>query len=167
MAAARFNLPQLTAVAAIVAGLALGACTPLVEERGWRPDEVAVSAIRPGVDNKESVARLLGTPSTVSNFDDSVWYYVSATTQQEAFKRDEVTDQEVLVVNFDSAGNVTEVGRLNMDDGHQVAMNPDRTPTLGNELTIWQQLFGNIGRFNAPSGGSSSAPLPGGTIGRP
>ncbi|MCF4164485.1 outer membrane protein assembly factor BamE [Zavarzinia compransoris] len=166
MAAKRFVPPKLTA-AAVLTALALGACAPVIDERGWRPDDVAVSAIRPGVDNKESVARLLGTPSTVSNFDDSSWYYISATTERVAFERDAVTDQAVLIIDFDPAGNVTEVSRLDQEDGKQVAMNPDRTPTLGNELTIWQQLFGNLGRFNAPSGGSSSAPLPGGTIGRP
>lgn len=167
MAVERFNLPSLAAVAAVVAGLSLGACAPQVDERGWRPDDVAVSAIRPGVDNKESVIRLLGTPSTVSNFDDQSWYYISATTQRLAFRRDELTNQAVLIVSFDQAGNVTEVSRLDTEDGKDVAMNPDKTPTLGNELTIWQQLFGNLGRFNSPAGGSSTAPLPGGTIGRP
>lgn len=167
MAAERFNLPALAAVTALVAGLSVAACAPQIDERGWRPDETAIAAIRPGVDNKESVARLLGTPSTVSNFDDASWYYISATTERMAFKRDELTKQGVLIVNFDQAGNVTEVARLDTEDGQQIAMNPEKTPTLGNELTIWQQLFGNLGRFNAPSGGSSSAPLPGGTIGRP
>ncbi|TDP47942.1 outer membrane protein assembly factor BamE [Zavarzinia compransoris] len=166
MAADRSPLKHFPAVAAVLAALAIGACTPIVDDRGWRPDETAVSAIRPGVDNKESVARLLGTPSTVSNFDDRAWYYISARTERIAFQRDSVTNQAVLIVSFDAAGNVTEVSRLDQADGKEVAMNPDKTATLGNELTIWQQLFGNLGRFNAPSGGSTTAPMPGGTLPR-
>lgn len=166
MAADRFSLPRLSAAAALLAALAIGACTPLIDDRGWRPDDTAVAAIRPGVDNKESVARLLGTPSTVSNFDDRAWYYISARTERVAFQRDAITNQAVLIVNFDAAGNVTEVSRLDQADGKEVAMNPEKTPTLGNELTIWQQIFGNLGRFNAPSGGSTSAPMPGGTLPR-
>jgi outer membrane protein assembly factor BamE (lipoprotein component of BamABCDE complex) len=162
MAADRLPLLRLAGAAVVVASLGLGACTPIVDERGWRPDETAITSIRPGVDNKESVARLLGTPSTVSNFDDQAWYYISATTERVAFQRDQLTAQGVLIVNFDQAGNVTEVSRLDMEDGKQVAMNPDKTPTLGNELTIWQQLFGNLGRFNVPSDGGR-APLPGGS----
>lgn len=153
------------ALAACVVALALPACTPLVEERGWRPDQDAVAAIRPGVDNKESVARLLGSPSTVANFDDRRWYYVAATTETEAFKRDQVTNQEIWVVNFDEGGTVTEVGHLGNDAGKVVAMNPDATPTRGNELTIWQQLFGNLGRFNSPVGTGKGAPIPGGGTG--
>ncbi|MFA5123287.1 outer membrane protein assembly factor BamE [Zavarzinia sp.] len=165
MAVARFTQP-IFAAAVLAAGLAVGACTPTIDERGWRPDETAITAIRPGVDNKESVARLLGTPSTVSNFDDSSWYYISETTQRVAFRREEVTDQGVLVVQFDQAGNVTEVSRLKAEDGKQVAMNPEKTPTLGSELSLWQQLFGNLGRFNAPNSGATSAPVPGGSIPR-
>ncbi len=157
--------PLLGILGICATALALSACTPLVEDRGWRPDDEAIAAIRPGVDNKESVARLLGSPSTVANFDDQHWYYVAATTETEAFKRDRVTDQQVWVINFDDGGTVTEVGHLGNDAGKVVAMNPDATATRGNELTIWQQLFGNLGRFNSPVGSGKGAPIPGGGTG--
>ncbi|HEV8262594.1 MAG TPA: outer membrane protein assembly factor BamE, partial [Burkholderiales bacterium] len=70
-------------------GLALAltaaACTPRIDQRGNKPDEEQVVQINPGVDDKNRVAELIGTPSAISTFNDRTWYYISKRTETTAF----------------------------------------------------------------------------------
>ncbi len=128
--------------------LSLSACTPRIDQRGNKPDEEQVVLINPGVDDKNRVAELIGTPSAISTFDDRTWYYISKRTETTAFFDPEVTDQEILAISFDDQGIVDNMRIYGPEEGHTIAYVDRTTPTEGNELTIIQQLFGNLGRFN-------------------
>ncbi len=130
-------------VVAVLAG-----CTPRIDQRGNKPDEDQVVQINPGVDDKNRVAELIGTPSTISTFDDRTWYYISKRTETTAFFDPDVKDQEVLAVNFNEDGIVESMRLYGQEDGRTIAYVDRITPTEGKELTIIQQLFGNLGRFN-------------------
>ena len=136
------------------AGLALGilataaGCAARIDQRGNKPDEDQVVQINPGVDDKNRVAELIGTPSTISTFDDRTWYYISKRTETTAFFDPDVKDQEVLAVNFNEDGIVESMRLYGQEDGRTIAYVDRITPTEGKELTIIQQLFGNLGRFN-------------------
>jgi outer membrane protein assembly factor BamE (lipoprotein component of BamABCDE complex) len=137
----------------LAAALTLAACTPRIDQRGNKPDEDQVVQINPGVDDKNRVAELIGTPSTISTFSDKTWYYISKRTETTAFFDPDVTDQEVLAIQFDDNGVVQNMKIYGQEDGRQIAYVDRTTPTEGNQLTIIQQLLGNLGRFN-PSGDS-------------
>lgn len=147
----RHNLLRLAPF--IVAGTAalLAACSPRIDQRGNLLDPESVLAIAPGVQTREQVAQLLGTPSTVATFDDKTWYYVSKRTETTAFFAPSITDQQVLVVKFDDADVVEKVKLYGMDDAFEIEPADRTTPTYGQKLTILQQLFGNIGRFTKGS----------------
>ena len=131
-----------------VMAVAMAACSPTIDTRGNLPDPETVLEVQPGVSDRNQVAAILGTPSTVATFEDDTWYYVSRRTEQIAFLKPEVVDQQVLVVKFDGKGLVSDMKVYGLEDG-QVIEPVDRvTPTAGRELTILQQIFGNIGRFN-------------------
>ncbi len=134
---------------------ALAACSPRIDQRGNLLDPDAVLAVQPGIQNKDQVAQLLGTPSTIATFDDKTWYYVSKRTETTAFFTPDITDQQVLVVKFDDANVVEKVHLYGMDDAYEIEPVDRTTPTYGQKLTILQQLFGNIGRFTK---GESTAP---------
>ena len=126
---------------------ALAACSPRIDQRGNLLDPDAVLAVQPGIQTKDQVAQLLGTPSTIATFDDKTWYYVSKRTETTAFFTPEITDQQVLVVKFDDADVVENVHLYGMGDAYEIEPVDRTTPTYGQKLTILQQLFGNIGRF--------------------
>ena len=132
-----------------VAGMALlGACAGIKEHKGYVLDKELASAIQVGVDNKQSVEKTLGRPSFTGQFDANDWYYVSRDTKRIAFRSKQVTDQDVLHVRFDAAGNVAAVNTT--DETLVAKINPvnDKTPTLGRERSFFDELFGNIGVLN-------------------
>jgi outer membrane protein assembly factor BamE (lipoprotein component of BamABCDE complex) len=135
----------------LLAGLlasGLVACAPQVDTRGNLPDPETVLEVQPGVHDRDQVATILGSPSTVATFEDDTWYYISRRTEKIAFFEPEVVDQQVLVVKFGQDGLVADMAVYGMEDGQVIEPVERTTPTSGRELTILQQLFGNIGRFN-------------------
>ena len=125
----------------------IAACAPRIDQRGNLLDPDAVLAVQPGVQTKDQVAQLLGTPSTVATFDDKTWYYISKRTETTAFFAPDITDQQVLVIKFNDSNVVDKVQMYGMDDAYEVEPVGRTTPTYGAHLTMLQQLFGNIGRF--------------------
>ena len=142
------NRSQLrTALLAGTLAVALGACAPTVQVRGNIPDEETVSKINPGVHSRIDIASLLGSPSTVSTFQDSKWYYIGQKSTQFAFFAPEVLERKVLVVSFDDAGFVAATQTYALEDGKIIDPVDRITPTEGREITFLQQLLGNLGRF--------------------
>jgi outer membrane protein assembly factor BamE (lipoprotein component of BamABCDE complex) len=139
----------------------LAACEAQLDTRGNLPDPEVVLQVQPGIDNRQRVAELLGSPSTTSTFDDKTWYYISKKTSRVAFFDPQVLDQEVLIIKFDDAGTVSDMKLLGLEDAHQVVPNPNETPTSGRELTILQQIMGNVGRFGGLGGNGSIFGPPG------
>jgi outer membrane protein assembly factor BamE (lipoprotein component of BamABCDE complex) len=134
-------------------GLALGGCTKIEDRQGYVVDEALVTAIQPGVDNKDSVMGTLGRPSFTSTFDENEWYYVSRTTKNYAFRHPNPDAQTVLRVRFDASGNVASVERKGLEQVVSIDPMGDKTPTLGRNKSIWEELFGNIGAVG--SGGAT------------
>ncbi len=132
--------------------LLLGACSffqaPVVQ-RGNRitPDQLA--EITPGVQTKADVRTVLGSPTQTGMFGDDEWYYISSSTRQRPASQLVVADQQTVVVEFDRAGVVRRVRALDGSDGRDVQMVDRETPVPGNERTLLQALFGNVGRFGA------------------
>jgi len=127
--------------------LALGACEQSVQVRGNIPDVDMVSKINPGIHTRVDIASLLGSPSTVSTFQDSKWYYIGQKTTQFAFFEPEVIERKVLVISFDDAGYVADTRTYGLEDGKVIDPVERITPTEGREFSIIQQLLGNLGRF--------------------
>ena len=136
---------------ALIGGLALGACVPQVSNHGYRLDEAALAEIEPGRTTRDEVVQLLGSPSALTTFDGSVWYYVSQRTERISFYQEEVVNRDVVSITFDELGTVAEVDRHGLELAHEVSLVERETPTVGSELSALEQFIGNIGRFNPPA----------------
>ena len=135
---------------ALVGAALLAGCAGVREHRGYVMDQELVSAVQVGVDNKESVERSLGRPTFTGTFGENDWYYVSRDTAQLAFRSPRVTDQTVLHVRFDQAGNVASVRQTDETMIASIKPSGDRTPTLGRERSFFDELFNNIGTISQP-----------------
>jgi len=138
-------------------GGSLTACGYAVEQRGNAPPDTLVAQIQPGTTDKQTVTQLLGSPSSVAAFDDSTWYYISQKSQAIAFFKPETLDQKVLAISFDQKGVVRDVKKVGMEARNELQPVERTTPAPGKELTFFEQLIGNFGRFNSQNHG------PGGT----
>ncbi len=134
------------ATLALMVGLA--ACAPRENRSGFLLDEDQVGEIRAGVHDRDSIAQLLGSPTSIATFEDRTWYYISRRTEKLAFLDAKTLDQQVVAVHFDEAGVVREVKRYAMEDGRVIDPVSRKTATRGRELGFVEQIFGNLGRFN-------------------
>ena len=147
-------------IGAVAAATLLGGCTRIVGQQGHILDDTLVAAIQPGVDNRDSVAGTLGRPTFVGQFDQRDWYYVSRLTRQLAFNMPRPTQNNVLHIRFDEAGNVVQVERTGMELVVNIDPSNEETPTLGRERSLFEELFGNIGAVGQASQGTDTADNP-------
>lgn len=136
--------------------LALASCANPVDQRGNLPEASALEQIKPGVTDKATVTRLLGSPSSIAEFNADTWYYISQKTKTVAFYKPELLDQQVVAIDFNQDGLVRDVRHRGMDDRQVVAPNPNATPAPGREFSFVEQLLGNFGKFGSKEGTSGA-----------
>jgi outer membrane protein assembly factor BamE (lipoprotein component of BamABCDE complex) len=142
----------LVVISLVAVGLATSGCSRIRQNQGYLVDETLLTSIQPGVDNRDSVAKTLGRPTFSGQFDAKEWYYITRLTGQYAFAQPKVLSQSILVVSFDAAGNVEKVERRGMEQVARINPEKEKTPTLGRETGLLEEVFGNIGQVGAGSG---------------
>lgn len=128
----------------------LTACEPMVDRRGHITDHNMKDWVQVGSTTKDEVLREFGSPSTVSSFGDESWYYVQSRKEARGFLKPEITTQHVLQITFDEQGVVKETKGFDEKDRKEVAMVQKVTPTEGHSMGFFEQVLGNLGRFNKP-----------------
>lgn len=138
---------------ALVLATGLGACVQL-ETRGFVPDEQMIERVTKGLPRTE-VEVILGSPSSVATFGrPESWYYISRRVERRAFLDEKLLEQTIVEIQFDDRGRVSDIKRYAAADQRQVIPSERVTPSLGKELGILEQFFGNVGRFNKMEQGS-------------
>jgi outer membrane protein assembly factor BamE (lipoprotein component of BamABCDE complex) len=115
-------------------------------ERGNRVDAERLQQITPGVQTRNDVEALLGSPTARGTFDDDNWYYISARTRLQPARFLEIEDRRVVAIAFNRQGVVSGIRELGAADGRNIAVVSRETPVPGNERSLLQALFGNLGR---------------------
>lgn len=145
-----------------LAALLASGCAANHQHKGAVIDPQLAAAIQPGVDNKDSVQKVMGTPTIAGIFTPNDWYYVSRDVNQIAFRNPHATKQTTLLVRFDPAGNVVSTQETGKELVMGVRPVHRSTPTLGRQRSFFQELFSNIGSVGAGgvggAGGDSSNP---------
>jgi outer membrane protein assembly factor BamE (lipoprotein component of BamABCDE complex) len=124
--------------------------------RGNKPDADAMKELVPGTSTRADATALLGSPTAKATFDDNTWMYITETTRPRIARTPGVLDQRVVMLSFSDQGVLQNIKRLDQDDSLPVSVVARATPSPGNESSILQQLFGNIGRFGAGGLGGST-----------
>lgn len=132
-------------------GLAIAACAPIKDTRGYVPQKERIAQIKVGSQNKDEVYSILGSPSTKATFDGDVWYYISSKTERLGFFAPKTVERNIVAVGFDDNDVVSKVAHYGLKDGRVVNFVDRTTPTRGKELTFLEQMFGNVGKVPLPS----------------
>ena len=132
----------------VTAGAAsLSACAPIQSYSGFQTIESDPKDVKVGTDTKSTVRGRLGSPSATSTFDNNTWFYMNQMKSRVAFKRPEIVQRNVIAITFDKDSEVVKsVNSYTLKDGKVIAYNGRETPTRGRELTILEQILGNVGR---------------------
>lgn len=153
------KFPLITVFALLIAG-----CAAQQDDSGYMRTNAEFGKIIIGTTTNKDVLELLGSPSSYSTFGDETWYYISARKESMAFFKPEIIDQGAVAIVFDKQGIVRSMHQFTDKDQKDVAISTDKTPTEGNRITLWQQLLGNLGRFNGEGGGMPGSHSNGGTV---
>ena len=129
----------------------LSACSTTETRHGHLlPKDIAQELATANI-SQARVVDLLGSPSAISAFDRNKWYYVSEIQHTVAFFRPDTVRRSVLILQFDPSLQLAKVATLSETDGKEIALVSRETPTKGHQITIMEQLLGNIGRFTPES----------------
>lgn len=127
--------------------LMLSGCTTFVDNRGYDFEIADTSKVQVG-QTKDDVMRSLGTPSSLSTFQDNAWYYISRKTGYKSFFDPQLMEQHVLIVHFDN-DRVTRIEQRGKDAAQQVELSKNTTQTSGYETGVMREVFGNFGNFSS------------------
>jgi len=152
---------------ALLAGTAtLSACGAQIDRHGHVFIDIDLDQIKPGMSKKE-VETVLGSPDTTSTIDGDAFYYISTTQKTIAFLKPYEVDRQVIAVYFDGRQTVRDVAHYGKKDGIVVNYYKGETPARGKDLSLLEQIFGNISnrgklKGQTPSGGAGNpAGIPG------
>ena len=146
------------ALAAAVVACGLAACDVRTDTQGNLVDPQLLKQVKPGALSKDQVQTLLGTPSSISTFDQSTWYYIGKQTQRIAFLDPSVLEQRVVAIDFDNKGMVTAIHQFGEADGKEVDIVSRTTPTRGKSPDVIDQLYqAFINQLGTDTGGDAMA----------
>ncbi len=146
------------------AAIGLAGCDPNFSQRGFAATPGSLEKLEVGSQSREDVVRVIGSPSAVATFNPNIWYYISETQEYYAFLKPEITQQKVIQITFNDAGRIASIKNYDLKDARDIEMVQRITPTSGKQLTVLEQVLGNVGKFNpaSKSGTSPGAPTGGG-----
>ncbi|XSG82530.1 MAG: outer membrane protein assembly factor BamE [Methyloligella sp. ZOD6] len=139
---------SLSAFAGLMMGgllLPLAGCgsAATIDHHGHVFTDVDTSLVRPGM-TKEDVELTLGSPDTKGTIDGDSYYYISSTQKQVAFLKPWEIDRQVIAVYFNNNERVRDVAHYGMKDGIIVDFADDESPARGKDMSMVEQLFGNV-----------------------
>ncbi len=122
-------------------------CTTLYQNHGYAPSDDQLAEVLIGVDTRDTVADIIGPP-TAGGVSGGFFYVQSRFELRGPFNPKEI-DREVVAIQFDVEGIVSNVERFGLENGNVVPLSRRVTQDNVRDTTFIRQLFGSIGRFNA------------------
>ena len=150
------SMKNMKTLSLIMASAALiSACTPTQSSRGNMVEDFRMREITPGISTRTNVLKSLGSPTTKAPFDENTWYYLGQRMEKHGIFDPEVTEEKVVIVTFNDEGIVQtmEERGANRQD---VPLVDRKTPTGGNDVSLAEQILGNVGRFNKSGGNAAT-----------
>ena len=104
--------------------------------------------------NKNDVIKVLGEPSTKSNFDNNVWFYIEQKKQNKSIVKlgkQYIEENNVLTIYFDNKGIVSKKKFLDKNDLNQIEFAKKETkPIYNNNSFMYEFLTSFRDKINAP-----------------
>ena len=129
--------------------VALAACQATFQRHGYVPSDAELEYVTVGKSTQESVASIIGRPSSSGVLTGSGWYYVGSRWKHFGPRAPQEIDRQVVAVTFDDQGVVENVERFGLENGQVVAISRRVTDSNIKGISLIGQLLGNLGNFRA------------------
>lgn len=99
---------------------------------------------------KKEVYEILGSPASTNFIGDEKWFYYTAEGKIFAFLDPKFSKYEILSIKFNKDDTISEIKLKNIANKN-LKINTEKETYLPSEikLNFFEELFGNIGKFNA------------------
>ncbi len=131
--------------------LIMTGCSPVTRYHGHAPTEGQMQQLTVGFDNRDSVAEVVGPPTSEGGLVDDEWYYIATTVVHRGALTPKIESREIVAISFDSNGILANIERFGLQDGRIVVLNRRITDTAVRGPTFLQQLFGTFGNIDTQS----------------
>lgn len=139
---------RLTGVLALLALVAVTACTATYRNHGYVPLDEDMADLVVGIDTRATVDDVIGPPSLSGVSGDGDYYYVRSRFRAFAFYRPEVVDRQVLAISFNNDDTIANIERFGLENGQVVPLSRRVTDSSVVSSGFLRQLLGNIGNLN-------------------
>lgn len=118
-----------------------------ISQKGYVINKEDIQNINIGITNKENALKILGYPLNKSYFNDDIWIYYSYKAKEVLFFKPKITEQKVLIVEFDKETNL--VKNLSLYD----IKSKNKTLNIGSDINeeksnAIKDILNNIGQFS-------------------
>lgn len=145
---------SLLAYTACICLLSTTGCTPLERNHGNLIQDHQIEQISNSKHTKQTVLKILGSPTTKAPFDDNTWYYIGQKTQIYGIAKPDIVDQKILSITFNPDGRVETIETVDAQTLNNFPVVDSETPTAGTEKNPVRDFLSNLGRFNQPVPGA-------------
>ena len=122
---------------------------------GSKQLETKFRVIKVNITNKNDLVRLIGPPSSISDFDNNKWFYIERLkTNQSLIKlgNQKIEKNNVLIVQLDNFGIVKEKKLLDLENMKDVKyLNTTTEKDFKNENILYDVFSSLREKINAPS----------------
>jgi outer membrane protein assembly factor BamE (lipoprotein component of BamABCDE complex) len=135
--------------AMMVLTLALAGCSPVFRDHGYTPSDEDLEQVVVGESTRETVAEVVGRPSSSGILAGSGWYYVSSQFRHYGARAPQEIERQVVAISFSDDGVVENVERFGLENGQAVVLSRRVTGSGIKGQTFLRQLLGNLGAVSA------------------
>ena len=130
----------------VFAGI-LSSCAQPIDIHGNRISLKSFETIEPGKTTEQQVLEQLGKPVITQDYGPRSWIYVESKSQDTVLSGKKFLNRTIVRISFSEKGIATSVDIIPYDKEYNPKIATRKTPTAGQEITVFQQLIGNFGRF--------------------
>ncbi len=122
---------------------------------GMRLIENKYEKIQINKDNKNDVRKLIGPPSSISNFDNNKWFYIEREKTNQSIVKlgiQKIKKNNILVLQFNNFGILEDKKMLDLKDMNKIAFNKNKTEKKFKQDNFLYNVFSSLReKINAPT----------------
>lgn len=130
----------------VLFALASAGCSNVYHTHGQIIPQENLAMLEVGKNDKQDVRSYLGSPSSVSTFEDDEWLYITSRTVDKPLSPGELVARDILVISFDKNGKIAKIDKKDATASRDLTPSEKTTKTQGQSLGIIDQMLQNLGQ---------------------